>query len=88
MLNMSIHHRLDITTDSPCVQIYTSYWLDAPRKEVHGGRTKRYGDCSGLAIEQQGHLAGINMPEWGVDQICKLVFILQSERDNSIYVRL
>lgn len=50
--------------------MYTSYWLNTPRKAVHGGPGVNYGSSSAVAIEQQGHIAAINTPEWGVDHIC------------------
>ncbi|PPR05314.1 hypothetical protein CVT26_011573 [Gymnopilus dilepis] len=61
--------RLDISTNQPAVVVYTSYYLNTPRKEEHGGPALRYGPSSAIAIEQQGYIAAINTPEWGVDQI-------------------
>jgi galactose mutarotase-like enzyme len=63
-------HRLDITTNQPAVQVYTAYWLDTPRKAVHGGPSLNYTKWSAVAIEQEGYIDAINTPEWGVDQIC------------------
>lgn len=67
--------RLDVTTNNPAVQVYTGFWLDTPRKEVHGGPTLNYTKWSAVAIEQEGYIDAINTPEWGVDQIC-LSFLL------------
>uniref|UniRef100_A0A0W0ETF1 Galactose mutarotase-like protein n=1 Tax=Moniliophthora roreri TaxID=221103 RepID=A0A0W0ETF1_MONRR len=61
--------RVDITTDQPATQVYTSFWLNITAKAVHGGPTKRYGQWSAVAIEQEGWIAAVNTPEWGVDQI-------------------
>ncbi|KAF8960425.1 galactose mutarotase-like protein [Flammula alnicola] len=61
--------RVDISTNQPAIVVYTSFWLNTPRKEIHGGPTLNYGPSSAVAIEQQGHIAAINTPEWGVDQI-------------------
>ncbi|KAM5537817.1 hypothetical protein V8D89_008585 [Ganoderma adspersum] len=61
--------RLDVTTDNPAVQVYTGYWLDTPRKVVHGGPDVNYTKWSAVAIEQEGYIDAINTPEWGVDQI-------------------
>ncbi|KAG5638973.1 hypothetical protein H0H81_008193 [Sphagnurus paluster] len=61
--------RVDISTNQPAVQVYTSYWLNTPRKETHGGPTLNYGRWSAVAIEQEGYIAAINTPEWNVDQI-------------------
>ncbi|KAF5336545.1 hypothetical protein D9611_006726 [Ephemerocybe angulata] len=61
--------RVDISTNQPSVQVYTSYWMNTIRKKVHGGAGKKYGRWSAVAIEQQGYVAAINTPEWGVDQI-------------------
>ena len=63
--------RLDITTNNPATQVYTAYWLDMPRKVVHGGPSLNYTSFSGVAIEQEGYIDAINTPEWGVDQICE-----------------
>ncbi|KAF8891485.1 galactose mutarotase-like protein [Gymnopilus junonius] len=60
---------LEIYTNQPAVVAYTSYWLNTPRKEMHGGPSVNYGPSSAVAIEQQGHIAAINTPEWGVDQM-------------------
>ena len=62
--------RLDITTDNPAAQVYTGNWLNTPRKEAHGGPSVKYTRHTAVAIEQEGHIAAINTPEWGVDQIC------------------
>jgi aldose 1-epimerase len=64
--------RLDITTNQPGVQVYTSYWLNTPRKATHGGSSKRYGRYGAVAIEQQGYVDAIHNPDWAVDQICAL----------------
>ena len=63
--------RLDITTNQPATQVYTAYWLNTPRKLVHGGPSLTYDSFSAVAIEQEGYIDAINTPEWGVDQICK-----------------
>ena len=63
--------RLDITTNQPATQVYTAYWLDTPRKVVHGGPSVNYTSFSAVAIEQEGYIDAINTPEWGVDQICE-----------------
>ena len=63
--------RLDIFTDSPAVQVYTANYLYTPRKDVHGGPTLFYSPHSAVAIEQEGWIAAINNPEWGIDQICR-----------------
>lgn len=62
--------RLDITTNNPATQVYTAYWLDTPRKKVHGGPSLNYTSYSAVAIEQEGYIDAINTPEWNVDQIC------------------
>ena len=51
--------------------MFTAYWLNTPRKEVHGGPSLTYGSFSAVAIEQEGYIDAINTPEWGVNQICK-----------------
>ncbi|KAJ7260103.1 galactose mutarotase-like protein [Mycena rebaudengoi] len=61
--------KVDISTNQPAVQVYTSFWLDTPRKLVHGGPSLNYSRWSAVAIEQQGYIDAINTPEWGVDQI-------------------
>ncbi|KAF8603117.1 galactose mutarotase-like protein [Ceratobasidium sp. AG-I] len=61
--------KLEITSNQPVVQIYTSNWLSLPRKAVHGGPTLLYEPHSALAIELQGYVDAINNPAWGVDQI-------------------
>ncbi|KAI0321397.1 galactose mutarotase-like protein [Amylostereum chailletii] len=61
--------RVDIFADSPAVQVYTANYLLTPRKEVHGGPTLFYSPQSAVAIEQEGWIAAINNPEWGIDQI-------------------
>ncbi|KAI0044790.1 galactose mutarotase-like protein [Auriscalpium vulgare] len=61
--------RVDITSDSPAVQVYTGNYLGTPRKAVHGGPTLTYNPHSAVAIEQQGWIDAINNPEWGIDQI-------------------
>ena len=53
------------------MQVYTGYWLDTPRKVVHGGPDVNYTKWSAVAIEQEGYIDAINTPEWGVDQICE-----------------
>ena len=62
--------RLDITTTNPATQVYTAYWLNTPRKKVHGGPSLNYTSYSAVAIEQEGYIDAINTPEWGVNQIC------------------
>ncbi|TCD63001.1 hypothetical protein EIP91_006093 [Steccherinum ochraceum] len=61
--------KLDITTNQPATQVYTAYWLNTPRKVVHGGPSVNYTSFSAVAIEQEGYIDAINTPEWGVDQI-------------------
>ncbi|KAH8094474.1 galactose mutarotase-like protein [Cristinia sonorae] len=61
--------KLDITTNNPAVQVYTAYWLNTPRKAVHGGPNTTYSSFSAVAIEQEGYIDAINTPEWGIDQI-------------------
>ncbi|KAF9479497.1 galactose mutarotase-like protein [Pholiota conissans] len=61
--------RLDITTNQPVIIVYSSFWLNTDRKEIHGGPNLKYGSSSAVAIEQQGYIAAINTPEWDVDQI-------------------
>ncbi|KAI0365440.1 galactose mutarotase-like protein [Pilatotrama ljubarskyi] len=61
--------RLEVTTNNPAVQVYTAYWLDTPRKKVHGGPSLNYTKWSAVAIEQEGYIDAINTPEWHVDQI-------------------
>jgi aldose 1-epimerase len=61
--------RLDIATNQPSVQMYTAYWVNTPRKVVHGGPKLNYTSWSGVAVEQQGWVDAINTPEWNVDQI-------------------
>lgn len=67
-------NRVDISTNQPAVQVYTAYWLNTVRKVVHGGPSLTYGRWAAVAIEQQGYVDAINTPEWGVDQICELIF--------------
>lgn len=62
--------KLDITTNQPVSQVYSAYWLNTPRKAVHGGPALKYERWAGIALEQEGYLDAINTPEWGVDQIC------------------
>ncbi|KAJ3517703.1 hypothetical protein NLJ89_g330 [Agrocybe chaxingu] len=61
--------RLDISTNQPVVMVYSAWWLNTPRKEIHGGPSLNYGKSAAVALEQQGYIAAINTPEWGVDQI-------------------
>ncbi|PPQ81573.1 hypothetical protein CVT25_013416 [Psilocybe cyanescens] len=61
--------KVDISTNQPVVVVYTSYWLNVPRKAVHGGPSLNYGPEAAVALEQQGYIAAINTPEWHVDQI-------------------
>ncbi|TFK23498.1 galactose-1-epimerase [Coprinopsis marcescibilis] len=61
--------RLDMATNQDAVQVYSAYWMNTSRKEAHGGPDLKYGKWSGIAIEQQGHVAAINTPEWGIDHI-------------------
>ncbi|EKM76908.1 hypothetical protein AGABI1DRAFT_115560 [Agaricus bisporus var. burnettii JB137-S8] len=61
--------RVDISTNQPAVQMYTAYWLNTPRKEVHGGPSLVYDSWSAVAIEQQGYVDAVNTPEWNVNQI-------------------
>uniref|UniRef100_A0A8H8CGN0 Aldose 1-epimerase n=1 Tax=Psilocybe cubensis TaxID=181762 RepID=A0A8H8CGN0_PSICU len=63
--------KVDISTDQPVVVVYTSYWLNVPRKAIHGGPSLNYGPEAAVALEQQGYIAAINTPEWHVDQICE-----------------
>ncbi|KAJ7796367.1 galactose mutarotase-like protein, partial [Mycena olivaceomarginata] len=60
--------QLDIRSDQPAVQVYLAS-LNLPRKEVHGGPEKTYGERSTVAIEQEGWLDAINTPEWNQNQI-------------------
>ncbi|KAJ7359600.1 galactose mutarotase-like protein [Mycena albidolilacea] len=60
--------QLDIRSDQPAVQVYLAS-LNLPRKEVHGGPEKKYGDRSTVAIEQEGWIDAINTPEWNQNQI-------------------
>ncbi|EJD04665.1 galactose mutarotase-like protein [Fomitiporia mediterranea MF3/22] len=62
--------RVDMTTNQPAVQVYTAYWLNTPRKVVHGGPTLNYTKWSAVAIEQEGIVDAVNNPVWGVNQIC------------------
>lgn len=76
MSHGSLYHcRLDITTNNPATQVYTAYWLNTPRKVVHGGPSVNYTSYSAVAIEQEGYIDAINTPEWGVDQICRWLLI-------------
>ncbi|TFY57407.1 hypothetical protein EVG20_g8563 [Dentipellis fragilis] len=61
--------KVDITSDTPATQVYTANYLSTPRKAVHGGPTLTYNPHSAVAIEQEGWIAAINNPEWGIDQI-------------------
>ncbi|OJT14643.1 Aldose 1-epimerase [Trametes pubescens] len=61
--------RLDVTTNNPAVQVYTAFWLDTPRKKVHGGPSLNYTKWTAVAIEHEGYIDAINTPEWHVDQI-------------------
>ncbi|KAI5888268.1 galactose mutarotase-like protein [Schizophyllum commune H4-8] len=61
--------RVDISSNQPATQVYTSNWLDIPRKVVHGGPDVNYTKWSAVAIEQQGYMDAINTPEWNIDQI-------------------
>ncbi|KXN83299.1 Aldose 1-epimerase, partial [Leucoagaricus sp. SymC.cos] len=61
--------RVDISTNQPAAQVYTAYWLNTPRKVVHGGPDLVYSPWAAVAIEQQGYVDAINTPEWNVDQI-------------------
>ncbi|KAF9262466.1 galactose mutarotase-like protein [Marasmius fiardii PR-910] len=61
--------RVDISSNQPAVQVYTSFWLNTPRKQVHGGPNTTYSRWSAVAIEQEGYVDAINTPEWNVDQI-------------------
>lgn len=55
--------------------MYTAYWLNTPRKEVHGGPSLVYDSWSAVAIEQQGYVDAVNTPEWNVNQICEFLVI-------------
>ncbi|KAI0037161.1 galactose mutarotase-like protein [Vararia minispora EC-137] len=61
--------RLDIFTNQPAVQVYTSNYFGLPRKVVHGGPSLVYAPQSAVAIEQEGWIDAINNPEWDIDQI-------------------
>ncbi|KAF8068039.1 galactose mutarotase-like protein [Lyophyllum atratum] len=61
--------RVDISTNQPAVQVYSAFWLNTPRKLVHGGPSLNYSRWSAVAIEQEGYLDAINTPEFNVDQI-------------------
>lgn len=65
------------------MQVYTAYWLDTPRKLVHGGPSLNYTKWSAVAIEQEGYIDAINTPEWGVDQICEFPVVLFESRPLS-----
>ncbi|KAF7363258.1 Galactose mutarotase-like protein [Mycena venus] len=60
--------QLDILTNQPAMQIYTTF-LDEPRKAVHGGPNLTYDLFSAVALEQEGWLDAINTPAFHVDQI-------------------
>ena len=60
--------------------MYTGYWLNTPRKLVHGGPDVNYTKWSAVAIEQEGYIDAINTPEWGVDQICEFNFMRRGSR--------
>lgn len=66
-----VRHRLSIKTNQEAAVVYTAWWLNAPRKAVHGGPSKRYLNSSAVAIEQQGLIDAINTPIWNDNQICK-----------------
>ncbi|KAJ7595649.1 galactose mutarotase-like protein [Mycena floridula] len=64
--------RLDISTNQPAVQVFAASFFDLvniPRKVVHGGPDAFYKAWSVVAIEQEGYVSAINIPEWHVDQI-------------------
>ncbi|KAH8801236.1 galactose mutarotase-like protein [Flagelloscypha sp. PMI_526] len=61
--------KVDISTNQPAVQVYTSFWMNQPAKKIHGGPALNYSRWSAVAIEQQGWIAAINTPQWGIDQI-------------------
>ncbi|KAI0048896.1 galactose mutarotase-like protein [Auriscalpium vulgare] len=61
--------RLDVISDSPATQVYTSNGLSVPRKAVHGGPGLLYGPHAAVAIEQEGWVDAIHNPQWGQDQI-------------------
>ena len=62
--------------------MYTGYWLNTPRKLVHGGPDVNYTKWSAVAIEQEGYIDAINTPDWGVDQICEFKSINLKERGS------
>ncbi|KAF9533951.1 galactose mutarotase-like protein [Crepidotus variabilis] len=61
--------KLSIQTDQAAAVVYTAWWLNAPRKAVHGGPSKSYLNSSAVAIEQQGYIDAINTPEFHQNQI-------------------
>lgn len=66
--------KLDVTTDQIGLQVYTcdsinNGTLPIPRKTTQGGSNEFYENHSCLVIEQESAIAGINYPQWGIDQI-------------------
>ncbi|KAH8929987.1 galactose mutarotase-like protein [Atractiella rhizophila] len=64
--------RLDISTNQVAGQVYTCNGIanDAfPRKAAHGGPGLIYENQECVALEQQSWIAGVNNPQWGIDQI-------------------
>ena len=70
---------VDISSNQPATQVYTSYSLNIPRKAVHGGPDVNYTKWSAVAIEQQGYMDAINTPEWNIDQIRACPSVSQGE---------
>ena len=68
--------RLDITTNQPAVQVFTTNFIDIPRKRVHGGPALNYSAWSAVALEQEGYIDAINTPEFGVNQIRTQIIFL------------
>ncbi len=55
--------KMDVFTTMPSIQFYTGNFLTQSK-----GKTRRYGNYSGLALETQYFPDGPNHPEWGENQ--------------------
>ena len=55
--------KMDVFTTMPSIQFYTGNFLAQSK-----GKTRRYGNYSGLALETQYFPDGPNHPEWGENQ--------------------